>query len=98
MPVLQLSLPLSCFSALAAFYTRHFAEKVPDIKPPSLQVIYFCLLRYFVAIFQPFSTAKFHYICLSYGKRSKIGDHPTVILAFYGIHNNLLILGCNWLS
>jgi hypothetical protein len=24
-------------SALAAFYTRHFAEKVPDIKPPSLQ-------------------------------------------------------------
>jgi hypothetical protein len=23
---------------LAAFYTRHFAEKVPDIKPPSLQV------------------------------------------------------------
>ncbi|KAJ1259284.1 hypothetical protein BS78_10G142000 [Paspalum vaginatum] len=26
-------------SALAAFYTRHFAEKVPDIKPPSLQLL-----------------------------------------------------------
>lgn len=25
-------------SALAAFYTRNFAEKVPDIKPPLLQV------------------------------------------------------------
>ncbi|BAS97561.1 Os06g0331300, partial [Oryza sativa Japonica Group] len=25
-------------SALAAFYTRNFAEKVPDIKPPSLQL------------------------------------------------------------
>lgn len=25
-------------SALAAFYTRHFAERIPDIKPPSLQV------------------------------------------------------------
>uniref|UniRef100_N1QP72 Uncharacterized protein n=1 Tax=Aegilops tauschii TaxID=37682 RepID=N1QP72_AEGTA len=28
---------LNGFGALAAFYTRHFAEKVPDIKPPSLQ-------------------------------------------------------------
>ncbi|KAF8380163.1 hypothetical protein HHK36_027646 [Tetracentron sinense] len=27
-------------SALAAFYTRNFAEKVPDIKPPLLQVAY----------------------------------------------------------
>lgn len=26
-------------SALAAFYTRHFAEKIPDIKPPSLQLL-----------------------------------------------------------
>ncbi|KAJ0962927.1 hypothetical protein J5N97_028049 [Dioscorea zingiberensis] len=26
-------------SALAAFYTRNFAEKVPDIKPPSLQLL-----------------------------------------------------------
>ncbi|KAJ8646225.1 hypothetical protein MRB53_007973 [Persea americana] len=26
-------------SALAAFYTRHFAEKVPDIKPPLLQLL-----------------------------------------------------------
>ncbi|KAG8075668.1 hypothetical protein GUJ93_ZPchr0006g41914 [Zizania palustris] len=26
-------------SALAAFYTRNFAEKVPDVKPPSLQVL-----------------------------------------------------------
>lgn len=25
-------------SALAAFYTRNFAEKFPDIKPPLLQV------------------------------------------------------------
>lgn len=30
------------FSALAAFYARDFAEKVPDVKPPSLQVI-FCI-------------------------------------------------------
>lgn len=29
----------SASSALAAFYTRHFAEKVPDIKPPSLQLL-----------------------------------------------------------
>ncbi|AQL03668.1 Transducin/WD40 repeat-like superfamily protein [Zea mays] len=37
---LMIKLSRSCTnssSALAAFYTRHFAEKVPDIKPPSLQ-------------------------------------------------------------
>lgn len=26
-------------SALSAFYTRNFAEKIPDIKPPLLQVV-----------------------------------------------------------
>jgi len=26
-------------SALAAFYTRNFAEKYPDLKPPLLQVL-----------------------------------------------------------
>lgn len=37
------SLHFSCLmfsfgSALAAFYTRNFADKIPDIKPPLLQV------------------------------------------------------------
>ncbi|PWZ07311.1 WD repeat-containing protein 7 [Zea mays] len=39
---LMIKLSRSCTnssSALAAFYTRHFAEKVPDIKPPSLQLL-----------------------------------------------------------
>lgn len=36
-PPLSLPLPLS---VLAAFYTRNFAEKMPDIKPPLLQVIF----------------------------------------------------------
>ncbi|KAJ3692214.1 hypothetical protein LUZ60_012564 [Juncus effusus] len=38
----MISLSRSCAnasSALAAFYTRIFAEKVPDIKPPSLQLL-----------------------------------------------------------
>ncbi|PIA34273.1 hypothetical protein AQUCO_03800098v1 [Aquilegia coerulea] len=26
-------------SSLAAFYTRHFSEQVPDLKPPSLQIL-----------------------------------------------------------
>jgi hypothetical protein len=35
---------------LAAFYTRHFAEKVPDIKPPSLQVLLYLLRTQFLAV------------------------------------------------
>ncbi|KAL9242797.1 hypothetical protein vseg_016761 [Gypsophila vaccaria] len=38
----MVSLSNSCSgssSALSAFYTRHFAEKVPDMKPPSLQLL-----------------------------------------------------------
>ncbi|KAJ3686222.1 hypothetical protein LUZ61_015386 [Rhynchospora tenuis] len=38
----MISLSRSCAnasSALAAFYTRNFAEKVPDIKPPLLQLL-----------------------------------------------------------
>ncbi|XP_059662273.1 uncharacterized protein LOC132308262 isoform X2 [Cornus florida] len=38
----MISLSHSCSaasSALAAFYTRNFAEKIPDIKPPSLQLL-----------------------------------------------------------
>ncbi|TYH28182.1 hypothetical protein ES288_A02G124800v1 [Gossypium darwinii] len=33
----------SASSALAAFYTRNFADKYPDIKPPLLQVVNFIL-------------------------------------------------------
>lgn len=41
MPSPSLPPPLSLsHSVLAAFYTRNFAEKMPDIKPPLLQVIF----------------------------------------------------------
>lgn len=36
--VLMISIIIVC-SALAAFYTRNFMEKFPDMKPPSLQVV-----------------------------------------------------------
>lgn len=37
--LLHLLMSTLLYSALAAFYTRNFAEIIPDIKPPLLQVI-----------------------------------------------------------
>ncbi|CAK9141951.1 unnamed protein product [Ilex paraguariensis] len=37
--VVACSVTALCFRGLAAFYTRNFAEKVPDIKPPLLQLL-----------------------------------------------------------